>query len=73
VDSKESHKGISNHFRREAKLMIGIFLFMLLPGLLAAVFVPKIKQFFAVDSCLDSGGAFDYNTHTCVGARRVAS
>ena len=60
--------GISHHFRREAKLMMSIFLLVLLLGLLIAVFAPKIMQFIAADKCLDAGGAFNYKTNACVGA-----
>ncbi|MDD4930065.1 MAG: hypothetical protein PHP85_12435 [Gallionella sp.] len=70
MNSTEPRAGISHHFRREAKLMMGIFLFVLLLGLLVAVFAPKITQFIAVDKCLDAGGKFDYKEKVCVGARK---
>lgn len=71
MNSKYSRIGISNHFSREAKLMVGICLFVFVLGLLAAIFIPEIKQFFDVDRCLDAGGAFDYKANTCVGTGRL--
>jgi hypothetical protein len=61
----EPHAGISRHFRREGKLMAGVVLVVLLLGLLAAILIPPLMQFFAIDKCLDAGGAFDYATNTC--------
>ena len=65
MSSSGSPAGISRHFRREAKLMVGVVLALLLLGVLAAVFGPHLVQFVAVDKCLDAGGAFDCAHSTC--------
>jgi hypothetical protein len=65
MSSPESHAGISRHFRREAKLMVGFVLALFAIGVLVAVFVPPLVRFVAVDKCLDAGGAFDYASGTC--------
>jgi len=61
--------GPSDHFRREAIIMIGFFAFLVAGSLLLALVVPSIKQYFAVDRCLDAGGSYNYRTRTCEGAR----
>lgn len=45
--------------------MVGVVLAVLLLGVLAAIVVPQLVQFVAVDKCLDAGGAFDYANSTC--------
>lgn len=64
-----SNSGISSHFSRKAKIMVGLLLSVVLLGLLAAIVAPRITHFFAVDRCLDSGGSFNYNSNQCEGAR----
>jgi cytochrome c biogenesis factor len=72
MSSPQSNGGISSHFRREAKLMAGVVLAVLLLGVLAAVLVPSIVQFVAVDKCLDAGGTFDYANNTCQLGEKLA-
>lgn len=60
-----SRAGISHHFRREAKLMVGLFVAVVLLGILAAMFGPQVAQYIAVDRCLDSGGRSNYASNTC--------
>src|SRR5688572_20508184 len=31
----------------------------------AAMLFPGIREFLAVDGCLDAGGVYDYSRHTC--------
>jgi len=57
--------GISPHFRREAVLMLLFAVAALVVGVLAALVVPEVREFFAQDRCLDRGGAFNQVTHRC--------
>ena len=65
-------RGISNHFRREAKIMAGLFIFIAALGLFAAWLLPVIEHYLIVDRCLDSGGAVNYKTHNCEHAKPLA-
>ncbi len=47
--------------------MVGVFLAMLVLGLLAATFGPPLRRFLAVDKCLDAGGSFNHATEICEG------
>ena len=63
--------GVSGHFSREAKLMLGLVLVVVVLGLSMAVVWPRISMFLAVDRCLDSGGSFNYNSNQCEGAHEA--
>ncbi len=52
-------RGISGHFRREAKIMAGISMLIVALAILAAWLVPIITHHIAIDRCLDSGGSFN--------------
>jgi hypothetical protein len=56
----------ANHFKREAKIMALLFLGLLLLALVAGLMLPALIQYIKVDQCLDSGGAYNYETKTCV-------
>ena len=60
-----ANNGISNQFRRESKLMVGVFFAVILLGVLAAIVVPRLMFHFDVDRCLDLGGAFNYEKGRC--------
>lgn len=62
---KEQRRSISSHFRREAKLMLAMTVGIVALGVLAVIVAPRIKQFIAVDRCLDAGSAYNYSTHGC--------
>ena len=66
----EARGGISGHFRREARIMIGFFVCLIAGSLLLAFIGPRIKRHFAVDRCLDAGGSYNYRTRACEGARQ---
>ena len=57
--------GISAHFEREAKLMLGFILMLPLLALLAGLFGPWILRQIDIDKCLDRGGAFDKESGNC--------
>lgn len=61
--------GMSGHFRREAKIMLGLFVVLVAGGLLLGLLLPRIKQWLAVDDCLDRGGRYNYQARICDGAR----
>ncbi len=63
--------GISSHFRREAKIMAGIFVLIVALAVLAAWLVPILKHHIAIDRCLDSGGSFNYKTYDCEHSKPV--
>lgn len=42
-------------------IWIGLILLFVI-GLIAT---PKVKRFFKIDSCLDSGGRWNYDTEMC--------
>ena len=59
---------INRHFKRESKILIGLFLAIPFMGLLAALIVPKIlhtRQTIKVEKCLDNGGSFNYQNCEC--------
>lgn len=58
-------EGISSHFEREAKLMVGLFLVLILVALLAGLFGQKVLRFLEIDKCLDAGGSFNSEKHQC--------
>lgn len=56
---------INKHFKRETKLMVGLALFPIVSGILLSLIVPWILTSKKVDSCLDSGGSYNYETCSC--------
>jgi hypothetical protein len=60
---------MSGHFRREAKIMAGFIVGLVVIGLLVGLLAPLIVQWLAVDRCLDAGGRYNYETRVCEGAR----
>jgi hypothetical protein len=57
--------GISQHFRREAKIMAGVFVVLMVLALAAGVFGPRLLRYIEVDRCLDAGGSYEYDTAAC--------
>jgi hypothetical protein len=57
--------GISGHFKREAKIMVGLFIALAVLGMLGAWLVPKIIDRPAEARCLASGGSFNQKTQSC--------
>lgn len=56
---------INHHFKRESKIMIWGVVLPIILGVLAAFIVPWFLTFMQVDSCLDSGGSYDYENCRC--------
>jgi hypothetical protein len=61
--------GMSGHFRREAKIMAGYFICLVVIGVLAGLLLPRLRLWLAVDRCLDAGGAYNYRARVCEGGR----
>jgi len=57
---------VSNHFSREAKLMLFFPVLLIAIGILAAIVVPWLNQQTAIDRCLDVGGKYEYKTQSCI-------
>ncbi|UDL06510.1 hypothetical protein [Marinobacter sp. CA1] len=57
---------VSNHFSREAKLMLLFPILLITIGILTAIVGPWLKQQTAIDRCLDAGGKYEYKTHSCI-------
>ena len=36
---------------------------------LSLIVAPRVRRFFAIDACLDQGGAWNYERGVCEGAR----
>ena len=49
--------------------MLGLFVVLVAGGLLLGLLLPRIKQWLAVDDCLDRGGRYNYQARICEGAR----
>jgi len=64
--------GVSGHFCREAKIMAGLFVVVVAGGLLVGLLLPRIRQWLAVDRCLDAGGSYNYQTVFARARGRVA-
>jgi hypothetical protein len=65
MSKTDSPGGISRHFRREAKLMAGVFFVLIVVTLLAGLFGPRLLRHIEIDRCLDAGGSFDHDAGTC--------
>ena len=57
--------GISNHFKREAKIMAALFIAVIFLGILAAWLSPIFMDSPAEARCLASGGSFNQKTQSC--------
>ena len=53
-----------NHIKREAVLM-AVYPLIIFLMLVIAIVVFTVKQYLSVDSCLDAGGAYDYELKEC--------
>lgn len=58
---------IPDCFKKEAKLMFLIPLVLIIFGILASLFIPKISRQLDIDNCLDGGGKYDYENNKCIG------
>ena len=67
--TRVARAGMSGHFRREAKIMLGFIVGVVVMGLLLGLLLPRIVQWLAVDRCLDAGGTYNYQRRACEGAR----
>ena len=56
----------SDHFSREAKLMLIFPILLIGIGLLVAIFGPWLREQRDVDRCLDAGGKYQYETKSCL-------
>jgi hypothetical protein len=56
---------INKHFKRETILMLGIILFPVVVGILISLIMPWILTPSKIDSCLDSGGSYNYESCSC--------
>jgi hypothetical protein len=54
-----------NHFEREAKIMAWFLPALILLALIGGLLLPWLMEQMAIDRCLDSGGAFNYEIRTC--------
>ena len=61
-------RGMTGHFRREARIM-SFFVVLVGISLLLGLLGPRIARWLAVDRCLDAGGSYNYQTRICEGAR----
>ena len=58
---------IPDRFRKEAKLMFLIPLILIIFGILASLFIPRLSRQLDIDHCLDAGGKYDYENDECIG------
>lgn len=56
---------ISYHFEREAKIMVGLFLAMIVVLFFAEMIGPWVLRQIDIDRCFDSGGTFDHKNRKC--------
>ncbi len=57
--------GISSHFEREAKIIVGFFVIFILIGLLVGLMGPWLMQKNIINKCLDKGGTFEHKKAKC--------
>ena len=62
-------RGISGHFRREARIMIGFFVALVGMSLILGLRGPRVARWLPVDRCLDAGGSYNYQSRICEGVR----
>jgi hypothetical protein len=65
LDRLRGNQGIST----EAKIMIGSILAVIVIGLGVAYLIPRVKEFVAVDRCLDAGGSYNQQAKACERSR----
>ena len=56
---------INDHFKRESKIMIWLFIIPFIIGFIIMLIYPYFSHEIKIDSCLDSGGSFNYETCEC--------
>jgi hypothetical protein len=61
---------ISAHPNSGYRLIIWVLLAIVGVAFFAGVAAPWLKHQQDIDRCLDAGGAYDYESEVCVGARR---
>jgi hypothetical protein len=57
--------GINSLFKNESKIMLFLLAGPLIIGLIVAVVFPLIHKASSIDSCLDTGGSFNYELCEC--------
>lgn len=57
---------MSNHFSREAKLMLVFPIILIALGILIAIVGPWLHRQVDMDRCLDSGGRYEYEANRCI-------
>ena len=57
---------INRTFKLEGWLPFALIFGMITLGVLAALVLPRVLQFFEVDRCLDAGGKYNYETDVCI-------
>lgn len=60
---------MSQHFTREARLMLLLPVLLITIGILVATAAPWLKRQVDVDRCLDAGGKYEYQANTCIGVK----
>jgi hypothetical protein len=65
MSKADSSGGISRHFLRETKILVGLFLAPIVLAVLVGLFGPQLLRFLEVDRCLDAGGSYDYDAGIC--------
>jgi hypothetical protein len=67
MDRSTDDQEISRHFHLKAKIVIWSILTVTMISLLVAYLVPRVREFVAVDRCLDAGGLYNHQAKTCEG------
>jgi hypothetical protein len=57
--------GINNLLKNESKIMLFLLAGPLIIGLIVAFVFPLIHKASSIDSCLDAGGSFNYESCEC--------
>lgn len=56
---------INSLFRHENKIMIFILIGPFIIGVLLAFIAPLLMELSSIDTCLDAGGSFNYDSSSC--------
>ena len=64
-NGKSSNRGISSHFKTEAKIMAGIPIVLGLLAALAGLIGPMLMHYLDVKKCHDAGGFFNTEKGEC--------
>lgn len=59
------NKIINKHFKNESKIMLWLLIAPMLLGVLFALMFLNFSTQMDIDSCLDSGGSYNYEDCTC--------